>query len=143
MRAVGRSLLLHRPLDVERGLQLLCDEFRVRLDLKGLHRPRGLELVDEDHPLPTHPETVERALLQVRLEGSSDPAPHTLPVGPTLLLITDGHRVGVLTQQARSGVPNGPLTDRLDLQQGVLLDRHLGPEIEVAVRGAEDVVLRK
>ena len=141
MRAVGWSSLLHRPLDVERGLQFLSNEIEVGLDLEGLHRAGGLELIDVDHPLATHTETVERALLEVRLEGTTDTSPDPLPVGPLLLLVPDGHGLGVLADQVRRREADRALADRLDLQQGVLLDRHLRPEIEVTVGGPVDVVV--
>lgn len=141
MRAVGWSALLHRPLDVERGLQRLSNEIEVGLDLEGLHRAGGLELVDVDHPLAPHTETVERALLEVRLEGAADAAPNPLPVGPLLLLVPDGHGLSVLTDQVRRREADRALADRLDLQQRMLLDRHLRPEVEVTVGGPVDVVL--
>lgn len=143
MWTVGRPLLLHRPLDVERGLQLLCDEVEVWLDLEGLHRARGFELVDIDHPLTLRPKAVERALLQVRLEGATDVTPDRLPVGPLPLLLTDEHRLGVLAEQLRRGVAHRPLTDALDLDERMLLNRHLRAEVEVTVSGPIDVVLRQ
>ncbi|MCA1783603.1 MAG: hypothetical protein ABR616_15765 [Dermatophilaceae bacterium] len=144
MGTVRRSILRRCVHDVERGLQLLLDDREVHLHLEVLDRPGRLELVDEDHLLATLGQAVERSLLDVTLERASDVTPDRVPVGPLLLgnliLVRNLDGLGVLADQLRRGVADGPLADRLDLDERVLLDRDVGAEVEVTVALAVDVV---
>lgn len=139
MGASGNLALLQRVDQIQARLKLIFDEADVGLHPELLHRPGGLELVDEDHLRAALGEAVDRRLFQVRLEGALDVPPDLHPIGPTLLLSIDEHRLRVLRDEVRSRESHRALSDGLDLQQRILL-----PPLhhEFAVGLPADAILR-